>query len=151
MNQVNRISGFSVLFGAGALMSEALKLEFTTDIGPGPGFFPVWLCAIMAVLALLLIAKTFTRAEVQTAIDNPGGAVLRKVGTVFAALIGFVIVTPIVGFIGGASLFLITIFSFIESMKLRQALPLAAAIACAFYLIFSVGLGVKLPTGFMGI
>jgi putative tricarboxylic transport membrane protein len=151
MRREDRITGIVVLLGAGAILIEAFQLEFSTDIGPGPGFFPVWLGAILAGLALLLIAQTYMKSATLAESNIPPRTVLIKVGTIFAALIAFVVVTPLIGFLAGASLFLLAAFSFIEDMKLRHGAPLAAAIACGFFLIFSVGLGVKLPTGIAGI
>lgn len=47
------------------VMRESLKLKYYTELGPGPGFFPVWLSVIMAILAVALFAKVTFR-PVQT-------------------------------------------------------------------------------------
>jgi len=46
------------------VMRESLELKYYTELGPGPGFFPIWLSVLMAVLAVVLFAKvTFRQVE----------------------------------------------------------------------------------------
>ena len=41
---------------------QSLLLPLTDRLGPGPGFFPLWLALIGAALALALLATTFREA-----------------------------------------------------------------------------------------
>jgi putative tricarboxylic transport membrane protein len=47
-----RIAGIAVFFLACFLEWQAIHLRYYTDLGPGPGFFAVWLAGILALLAV---------------------------------------------------------------------------------------------------
>ena len=55
MRRIYQISGAVILPVAGFLLFHASKLVYMTPIGPGPGFFPVWLCGLLVFLSLVMI------------------------------------------------------------------------------------------------
>jgi hypothetical protein len=46
-----QLSGLAALLVAVFLGYQAAGLTYYTRIGPGPGFFPRWLCGVLALLA----------------------------------------------------------------------------------------------------
>jgi hypothetical protein len=59
-----------VFAGLGVFVGvRALQLSYYTPVGPGPGFFPFWLGALLAALSLLSLALTF-RAGRQTRFEE---------------------------------------------------------------------------------
>ncbi len=52
MQRAFQIAGAAIFLLACFLEWEASTLRYYTELGPGPGFFAVWLAGLMAVLAL---------------------------------------------------------------------------------------------------
>ena len=50
-----QITGVTMLILAGFLEWESLRLRYYTSLGPGPGFFGVWLAGVAAVCAVGVI------------------------------------------------------------------------------------------------
>jgi putative tricarboxylic transport membrane protein len=61
MKRSYQITGTALLLLAAFIAWEALKLKFYTHLGPGPGFFSLWLSLILGVLAVLMILKATFR------------------------------------------------------------------------------------------
>ena len=54
VQRAHQITGVVFLLIAAFLGYHAVKLRYYTPLGPGPGFFPIWLCAILGLLAVTL-------------------------------------------------------------------------------------------------
>ncbi len=67
MRRAHQIAGLAFLALALFLGWHATRLPYYSALGPGPGFFPVWLCGILAVLALIALASTLRAADGQAA------------------------------------------------------------------------------------
>ena len=52
-----QLSGLVGLLVTAVLGYQAARLPYYTRIGPGPGFFPRWLCAILALLSLVILVR----------------------------------------------------------------------------------------------
>ena len=62
MRRVNQITAVVILIPSVYLEWSAFDLHYYTHMGPGPGFFPVWLAAILCVLAIVMfLTATFGR------------------------------------------------------------------------------------------
>ena len=57
MRLAHRIAGAVLLALALFLGAVAFRLSYYSSLGPGPGFFPLWLCGLLAILALAMIAQ----------------------------------------------------------------------------------------------
>src|SRR5690606_2124091 len=106
MRLVYQITGLILLPVALFLGYSALQLSYYTSIGPGPGFFPVWLCGLLAILAIAMVLQaSFGKSEPRPAdffTDRPG--YLRMA----AALLGLFSMAALLGVLG----FRITSFIF---------------------------------------
>jgi putative tricarboxylic transport membrane protein len=58
-----QIAGLVLLVAALFLGYYSLQLSYYSSIGPGPGFFPTWLSALLVLLALAMIAQATLRPE----------------------------------------------------------------------------------------
>jgi len=129
------------LGGLGAyIVVTASRWEYLGADGPGPGFFPLWYGIAMAGLSLaLMISSVRTPGE---RIDWTGSA---RAFATWAALAVAVALLKVAGFLlcFGALTF------FIAAVMYRRPVWIAAlvavAAAAAFYLVFPLALGVKLP------
>ncbi|MBM3537585.1 MAG: tripartite tricarboxylate transporter TctB family protein [Alphaproteobacteria bacterium] len=63
MRRAQQIAGLAFLALALFLGWHATRLSYYSTLGPGPGFFPLWLCGILAVLALVVLVGTSRAAE----------------------------------------------------------------------------------------
>lgn len=57
----NVLTGLALLVLAVVLGTLALQMHYYTPLGPGPGFFPVWLSALLGGLALFLVGQGVRR------------------------------------------------------------------------------------------
>jgi putative tricarboxylic transport membrane protein len=130
------------LGGLGAYIAvQASGWEYLGQDGPGPGFFPLWYGIAMAVLSLALVASSL-RSKANDLIDWSGS------GRAFATWGALVIAVALLKLVGFVVSFAALTF-FIIAALYRRPLKLAAAVAifaaAAFYLVFSLALGVRLP------
>lgn len=130
-----------------AVAAEAGRLGFGSFSRPGPGFLPFLAGIALAVLALL--------ALVQTALAEPSaerGAGFRhgdviRIGTVTGVLFLYVFLWEVIGFLTATFLLLLFLFRCIEPLRWRTVFT-ATTLTLAFtYILFSVLLGARLPSG----
>ena len=130
------------LAGLGAyIIFQASRWEYLGADGPGPGFFPLWYGIAMVGLSLGLMF-TSLRIPGDEKIDWHGAG--RAFGT-WAALVVSVAFLKVAGFFVcfAALTFFIIFVMYRRSWKL--AAIAAVASSAAFYLIFPLALGVRLP------
>jgi len=123
----------------------ATKLPYVSDVGPGPGFFPIWLGIGMVLFASVLMFSSF-----RTSVSGPDSEpkswplLLRP----FAGWVAVMIAIALLGKIGFALSFVIlTVFLVValDRRPLSLAVVVAVGLAVAFHLIFVVALDVSLP------
>jgi putative tricarboxylic transport membrane protein len=141
-----RIGSLVVLAGAATLFVASAQMPYATSLGPGPGFLPYWLSAILFGLgcAMLVQAPRDLPADFRPA----EGGVMRMLailGAVALAALGL----NVVGF---APVMLAANLLVLLALGFRRPLALAAvALANSFgiYYAFLWGLGVQLPAGLL--
>jgi len=130
------------LGGLGAyIIVQASRWEYLGADGPGPGFFPLWYGIAMAALSLLLVSFSVTRPSAER-IDWSGAR------RAFAAWLAFAVAAAALKPAGFLVCFAALTF-FIVAVMYRRPLWIAASVAlvatAAFYAVFPLALGVKLP------
>ncbi|UOD50000.1 tripartite tricarboxylate transporter TctB family protein [Orrella daihaiensis] len=124
------IGGFAVIYGQRYEMGQLQQM--------GPGYFPVVLGSILALLGVFIavpaLFRTGTAIEVQW----------KSLFWVSASLILFAGLLNIVGVIFATMICVLT-SSMASTLPWRKKLILAASIALLTYLIFSLGLGMQFP------
>ena len=129
------------LGGLGAyIISQAWGWEYLGQDGPGPGFFPLWYGIAIVGLSLILVIASFW---------GPGSVVdWSGAGRVFVAWGAFALAAAALKWLGFLVCFPALVF-FIVAVMYRRPLAVAATVAvattAAFYVIFPLALGVKLP------
>ncbi|MFB3816890.1 MAG: tripartite tricarboxylate transporter TctB family protein [Candidatus Methylomirabilales bacterium] len=143
----------TILLGVSALLArEALKLRYYSPLGPGPGFFPLWLAVLLAVLAVAMFWQaTFRKPEAVPEGFLPDRAGLLRVGAVLGALVGVILLLNPVGF----CLVMLGFYVFLLLVLGRQHPVVTGLIAVAasfgVYYVFVHWLGVSLPIGVFGV
>lgn len=133
-------------FGSLLVMMESRNLEYYTPLGPGPGFFPLWLSGILALLSaiwLVQISRQPPEAMEDGFVPSGGGAL--RIVSILGALTLMGLLVDTVGFQVTALVFLL----FLLLVLGRQNLALTAVIAVAgsfgLYYLFTSYLDVSLP------
>lgn len=137
------VVGFLLLALAGVLWSDAASLSAVVSYGVGPSVIPRLIAVGLVLLGVLSIFSGFRSAGIA---PEPA-----EFGPVALLVIGFLILTAIIGFGGGfipamANLFVITSFAF-GRRALVVDTALGLGLALTVYLLFSKVLTLSLPQG----
>jgi putative tricarboxylic transport membrane protein len=130
-----------------AVAAEAGRLGFGSFSRPGPGFLPFLAGVVLAALALLAFVQTALAPPAADAKSGFRRADLIRIGTVAGLLFLYVFLWESIGFLTATFLLLLFLFRCIEPLRWRTVFT-AASVTLAFtYILFSVLLGARLPTG----
>ncbi|MGH7875340.1 MAG: tripartite tricarboxylate transporter TctB family protein [Candidatus Binatia bacterium] len=150
LHKGNLFSGIGLAAFGIYVISRASNLPYGSEVGPGPGFFPLWigigLVTFAAYLSIASLVSSWNVSKVESESWSAAGRVL----TGWLALLVTIVLLGKIGF--ALSFVLLTIF-FITVLERRRALlaiAVAIGLAVAFQLLFVVALDVSLPKGFWG-
>ena len=121
------------------IITQAWRWEYLGSDGPGPGFFPLWYGIAIVALSLALV---ITSARKQHHIEWAGA------GRAFAAWAAFALAAAALKWLGFVVSFAALTFFIVAVMYHRPVMVaaiVAVAATAAFYAVFSLALGVKLP------
>ena len=139
------------MFLAAFLVRESLRLRYYTPLGPGPGFFPLWLALFLAILAAAMFSRaTFGRPEPMPADFYADRRGYLQIGAVVAALVGVIVLMEPLGF----CLVMLGFYLFVLIALGRQSWLVTGIIALAgsfgVYFMFVKWLATPLPRGLLG-
>lgn len=150
-----RIEALVILAGSAAYVWEGYRLPafYRVPGVPGPTVFPTILGAIMAVSALWLL---FSGGD-DAAAEAP--AARKDIRERFAdrwhfylmwgLLLGYVFLLPALGFVLASTILLAALFFLLGERRWIIGIPLAAGFSLLIYFLFTQGLQVRLPAGFL--
>ena len=152
MRRPYQIAGAVVLCIAAFVARESLDLRYYTPLGPGPGFFPLWLSILLAILAIAMFWQaTFGKADAMPDdffADRKG---YLRMGAVVAALVGVIALMEPIGY----CLVMLGFYVYLLSALGRQHPVVTVLVALAgslgVYYAFVHWLGVSLPIGLFGV
>lgn len=152
MKRPYQITGLVLLLVAAFLVRESLSLRYYTPLGPGPGFFPLWLSILLAILAVAMLWRaTFGKSEAMPADFYPDRKGYLRIGAVLGALIGVILLIKPLGF----RLVMVGFYLFLLIALGRQHILITVIIALAgsfgVYYVFVHWLATPLPIGLLGI
>lgn len=129
------------------LIVEARKLTYMTSIGPGPGFLPLWIGGMIAILALVELVRVSLRPAGATGDVGfvPTSAGILRVVAIIAAVGLFGLLVDTLGF--QLSMFSLLMFLLVALGRQNLLLTVALALAGSFgqYYVFRTLLDVRLP------
>jgi putative tricarboxylic transport membrane protein len=132
------------------LVSIASSLPYVSEVGPGPGFFPLWIgIGLVTFASYLSIASFVSSWNVSKAESQSWSAA----GRVLTGWLAMLVAVALLGKLGFALSFLLLTIFFITVLERRRALlalGVAVGLAVTFQLLFVVALDVSLPKGFWG-
>jgi putative tricarboxylic transport membrane protein len=146
----NLISGaFLAAFGI-YVISVAYKLPYVSEVGPGPGFFPMWLGIGLVLFASYLMFASFSASRNEPKSESESW---KSTGRALAGWFAMMVAIALFAWIGfGLSFVLLTIFLIVvlDRRPILLALGVGIGLAVAFYLVFVVALDVSLPVASWG-
>jgi hypothetical protein len=127
------------------------NIGFIEGEGPGSGFWPFWLSAIMFLCCVWISINWYRKTSPQSVseevfLDSYGKKMLLMVG---GGLLGFLVGVHIVGFYGAIFLFLFYYLKFLgrHSTKLTVTVSVAMPVICFFF--FDIAMRIVLPKGYL--
>ncbi|WP_209424687.1 tripartite tricarboxylate transporter TctB family protein [Pararhodobacter sp. SW119] len=125
------------------VMGEAGSYALGTARRMGPGYFPMLLGALMAILGTVLAATAFWRGEPPGEAEDRADP--RALIAVLAGLGAFAYLLPRAGLIPAVAALVMIAAQGSGQLRPLAALALAGALAVLSWAIFGLGLGLQLP------
>ncbi|MBM7691703.1 putative membrane protein YhdT [Peribacillus deserti] len=148
MKNLNIWVGVFTLAFAGFVFWQALSFEYYSNIGPGPGLFPIWLSGMLIVLSLFFIVNAFKSDKIYFSDVFPKGKQRSKIIRILASIVLFILISPYAGFtIAGIVVLFILFFG---EMKWYKAIGTSVITTLIIFLVFKSFLGVPLPVNAFG-
>ncbi len=137
---------------SGLVMGGSSQMPPSASFGPGAGFLPFWLGALLAVLATLLFVSAWRRpaTEKDNASVLPGKQALFTVSLVMGGLAGYILLIEVLGYLMDTFLFVLFLMKVVEREKWFLALKVATATTIGLFLIFQILLQITLPSNMFG-
>jgi putative tricarboxylic transport membrane protein len=150
LHKGNLFSGLCLAAFGIYVISVASNLPYASEVGPGPGFFPLWIGIGLATFAAYLSIASFVSSWNVSKIEAQSWS---AAGRVMAGWLAMLVAVALLGKIGFALSFVLLTIFFITVLERRRALlalGVAIGLAVTFHLLFVVALDVSLPKGFWG-
>jgi putative tricarboxylic transport membrane protein len=125
-------------------------LGYWSNTTAGPAFAPIWVAAAGTLLALLQLRSVRSAASAEV-YDWPDAEGMKRVAITFFGLVAFSVLSPILGMVPSAALFVFLFLYGLLARPLIFSLATAAATTALIYVVFVWWLNVGLPTGYFGI
>jgi putative tricarboxylic transport membrane protein len=146
MREAERVvAALSMLLGF-AVVWQSWRMEYLTELGPGPGFFPLWMGLILTGLSGVWLLSALWRATPET--DRrflPAWNGLRRILLVLGALIGVGLALEFVGFQLAMFAFVAVVLTALGWRRWGLTVILSCALSFGVYHAFTRWLDVNLP------
>lgn len=137
------------LFGATIWLSTGLPI--LDDLGPGPGFFPLWLAGLGAVLAVLLIMETSRQPAEDGEGLTPDRAALFRIAAIIIVLAAAALAFESLGWRITAFFTVALLLPALGARSIVAIVPFALIASFGVFHVFYHWLKVPLPIGSFGI
>jgi putative tricarboxylic transport membrane protein len=149
-NRENIIAGACLAAFGIYVIFVASKLPYVSEVGPGPGFFPLWLGIGLIIFGSCLMLSSFPVFIKESPSDS---TTWEATGRALAGWFGLIVAVALFGWIGfSVSFVLLTIFLIValDRRPFLLSVGVGIGLAVAFYLLFVIALDVPLPAGRWG-
>ena len=140
-----RIAALILFAFAAGFLWEASRYPFGTPGAPGPGFLPVVLGVVFAILSLALLIRP--GRPVEGILPPDRGAAIRIVVTIAAIAVAILLFDRL-GFLVAGTLLMLVLLLVLDRRPIR-AVVLAPVSTVLVYAVFKVWLRVPLPPGLL--
>lgn len=146
----NLISGACLAAFGLYVISVASKLPYVSEVGPGPGFFPLWLGIGLMIFASYLMLSSVSALKKESPNDS---SPWQASGRALAGWFGLMVAIALLGWIGFSISFVFLTMFLIVALDRRPLLlsaGVAISLAVGFHFLFVMALDVSLPVGRWG-
>lgn len=150
MKRSNQVAAIILFLFSIYMISSSLRMRLSDQYGPGPGLFPFGLGIILAILSVALFIEYTSSRKKDKASPFPQRGALLSVGLVILALIGYALVINSLGYVITTFFFVLFLMGVVQRDKIKMTTLTAIGVAVMLYLIFEIGLQVRLPKGPFG-
>ena len=128
-----------------AIFSLVISFQYSYSgiVGPGPGFFPMWLSVSLIILSILYIYESIKGKNVSEE-EWPTGHSLKQILFIIMSLVLFLVLFVLCGFLFAGIIFLIVLFY--KEYKWFVTASLSVGITLFIYVMFNIVLKVHLPS-----
>jgi hypothetical protein len=142
-SQVDFWSGVVFLVVGVAFAIGATEYRMGTSARPGPGYFPLGLGALLALVGLMVLVGALGREpDKRERIEPP---LWRPLLVVVCAVLGAGFLLPRAGMLITLPLVIVLTALASSEFRLREAIGLAAVLTAGCWLLFVVGLKLRIP------
>lgn len=151
MRRADQVTGIVLFVFSLVLMEGSRRLPPSATFGPGAGFLPFWLGALMAALSLVLLVTASRRT-----VAAPGRSFLPvpraliPVGATVGSLAAYILILERLGFLLATALLTAFLLGVVERERWLTTALVAVLNAVGLYVVFRVLLGVSLPKNPLG-
>ena len=142
-SQVDFWSGVVFLVVGVAFALGATEYRMGTSARPGPGYFPLGLGALLALVGLIVVAGALGQESDEN--ERIAPPVWRPLVVVVGAVLGAGFLLPRAGMFLTLPLVIVVTALASSEFRLRDALGLAAVLTAGSWLLFVVGLKLRIP------
>ena len=155
MKGYDLVSSLFLMVCAILIIFGALRLPVGTPINSGPGFFPLLIGILLAILSTILFVTTVLRKDLSgkkaCSVDMTRKEQwYRVISTIFALLI-YSITFRRIGFLFTTFLLMAFLFKGIGKLGWKVSMGGAVLTSVFFYMLFKIWLRVEFPVGLLGI
>ena len=141
-------AGIVLLIFASIFFVQAFSYGYYSRLGPGPGFFPLWVNAILIVCSLLFILESIKEKATSIEEPLPKGKNLRSMVATIVSLLLFCILVPFAGFVIPCTVMLVVML--LGHYKWYYALAVSLLCSIVILFVFQTFLGIPLPVNEFG-
>ena len=146
MRRVYRTAALCFVALSAYVVWESRDLEYYTNLGPGPGFFPLWLGVVMGALSLAwLVQSSGKSGKPEDRAFLPPRAGIVRILSILAALAAMAGFMTLLGFQLTMFLFLVFLLMVLGRQALWVTLVVAFLCSVGVYHLFGSYLDVALP------
>ncbi len=150
MGKSDRVSGSFWFLFCLFIIYESYKLGLGNLYQPGPGFLFFWAGIVVAILALIVVLKSFGAQPAEEVKEAPTGKrTATKVVLVLIALFLYAVLMEYLGFFIVTLLLFMFLLAVIEKKKWWFAALVSVAVTLFAYLVFETALQSQLPKGIL--
>ncbi len=149
MRKAETVVALLLLFGAGAMVRQALDLPVTwTSIGPGAGFFPFWLSVGVLLAAAILVVQSLhpQLADRGSASFIPAHA-WRPLVVVLAPMVAVIAFMDLLGIYIGGAIYLAGYMWLVGRHRLVSIVLVSVLVPLVLFFIFERWFLLPLPKG----
>ncbi len=125
-------------------------LPIWSGFSPGDRFVPLIVAAITLVLSVMYFFE-IGRRTVDTPVELPRGRAALRVALIAGSIVAFALAAVYLGFVVAGALFVFLVLLLVLRRPVFPSLLAAAITTGIVYGVFVAWLGIRLPTGVLGI